>query len=938
MRKNKLDVCGLLETKLVPSKVSSIQQFRLKKWKVFSNAAAASTAKIVVFWNPATVNVELLDFSAQGLHVLIYSLVHQIKLYASFVYGFNTVIARRTLWDDLRRWSPTSPWLILGDFNSLLSQADKHDGEPVSNYETTDFRQCCSDLGLTDLNYSGCHYTWSNGRVWSKLDRVLVNPLWSLANVSVHVQFDNPGAFSDHSPVTVAFFTRQLMGKQSFKFFNMWANHATFLDLVAAHWTYSVYGSPMFILCKRLKNLKRPLRDLNKLHYSHISERVARAEAALDTHQTLLSQDRDNIHLQAVDKELRQGLLRLKEAERLFFSQKLKCNFHIECDKGSSFFHSLMNRKHRQSCILAIQRHDGTVTTSIDEVGATFVDFYMQLLGSPKETLPLDSSIVQHGPILDEASHASLLAPVTDLEIKNAIFAIDDDKAPGPDGFSSCFFKKAWNVIGGDFCAAVRDFFVSGALLKQINHSIITLIPKSANTTSASDFRPISCCNVIYKVIAKILAMRLSHALVPIISPLQNAFLGGRLMADNIHLVQELLRNYERKRASPRCLMKIDFRKAFDSVQWPFLRHLLLLLGFPNRFVHLVMQCVETVSYLVVVNGNIYGFFPGMNGIRQGDPLSPYLFIVCMEYLSRMLQIATLSPGFRFHPKCDSLGICHLAFADDVILLSRGDHHSVSTLFQQLHTFGRTSGLEINASKSSIFFGGVLDSIRQLILSDTGFAEGSFPFRYLGVPLSPHRLLASQYSPLIHTLDSAIQSWMGKHLSYAGRLELLKSVLYGIIQFWLNIFLVPDTVIKQIICLCRNFLWTGTASRNKSALVAWCMVCLPKDEGGLGFFDLRARNNSFLAKHIWNIHLKADSIWIQWIHHYYIRSQTFWDTEAHPNSSPLWKSIINFRDKLVEMGGGQSQVLSLMENWCSSTGSFTANAYEFLRIRSNPVY
>nr|TKR98958.1 hypothetical protein D5086_0000197870 [Populus alba] len=411
MRKKKLDVCGLLETKLVPSKVSSMQQFRLKKWKFVSNAAAALTARIVVFWNPATVNVELLDFSAQGLHVLIYSLVHQFKLYASFVYGFNTVIGRRILWDDLRSWSPTSPWLVLGDFNSLLSQADKHDGEPVSNYETSDFRQCCSDLGLTDLNYSGCHYTWTNGRVWSKLDRVLVNPLWSLANISVHVQFDNPGAFSDHSPATVAFFTRQSMGKQSFKFFNMWANHDTFLDLVAAHWPYRIYGSPMFILCKRLKNLKRPLRDLNKLHFSHISERVARAEATLDSHQTIFSQDRDNIHLQAVDKQLRQGLIRLKEAERLFFSQKLKCKFLKECDQGSSFFHSLMNRKHRQSCIPAIQRHDGTITTSIDEVGATFVDFYMQLLGSPKEILPLDSKVVQHGPILDEASHASLLAP-----------------------------------------------------------------------------------------------------------------------------------------------------------------------------------------------------------------------------------------------------------------------------------------------------------------------------------------------------------------------------------------------------------------------------------------------------------------------------------------------------------------------------------------------
>jgi hypothetical protein len=96
-------------------------------------------------------------------------------------------------------------------------------------------------------------------------------------------------------------------------------------------------------------------------------------------------------------------------------------------------------------------------------------------------------------------------------------------------------------------------------------------------------------------------------------------------------------------------------------------------------------------------------------------------------------------------------------------------------------------------------------------------------------------------------------------------------------------------------------------------LVAWCTVCLPKNEGGLSLFDIRARNNSFLAKQIWNIYLKADSIWIQWVHHYYLHTHSIWDTTAHPSSSPLWKSIINFRDKLVEIGGGQSHVLSLME-------------------------
>jgi hypothetical protein len=938
MRKHKLDVCCFLETKLVSSKVSSMRQFRLNNWKVLSNAAAASTARIVVFWNPTTVTIDLLDFSAQGLHVLISSLVHQFKFYASFVYGFNTIIARRALWDDLRNWSPNSPWLILGDFNSLLSQSDKHRGELVSTYETSDFRQCCSDLGLSDLNYSGSHFTWSNGSVWTKLDRVLANPPWSLSNISVQVHFGNPGAFSDHSPATISFNPHQPMGKKCFKFFNMWSNHSRFLDLVTEAWQLVIPGSPMFTICKRLKHLKRPLRDLNKYHFSHISERVARAEAALDEHQSLLSSDMENPNLQSIDKQLRQSLLHIKECERQFFSQKLKSNFLKECDSGTSFFHSLMSRQHRQNFIPAIQRMDGSLTSSSAEVGAAFVDYYCHLLATPKVTAPIEVDVIQQGPCIDAASHACLLAPVSDLDIKNALFDIDDGKAPGPDGFSSCFFKKSWSVIHEDFCLAVRDFFQSGAMLKQINHSIIALIPKSAHTSSASDFRPISCCNVIYKVIAKLLATRLSQALVPIISPMQNAFLGGRLMSDNIHLLQELLRNYERKRTSPRCLMKIDFKKAFDSVQWPFLRQLLLLLGFPNRFVHLIMQCVETASYSVAVNGSIYGFFPGKNGVRQGDPLSPYLFLVCMEYFSRMLRKASLSPGFRFHPKCDSLGVCHLAFADDVILLSRGDRPSVSCLFQQLVSFGEISGLNINASKSSIYFGGVSDSIRHSILAETGFAEGSFPFRYLGVPLSPHRLLASQFSPLLQKLESAIHGWLGKNLSYAGRAELLKSVLYGMVQFWLNIFPLPELVIKRITSICRNFFWTGNTLQSKSALVNWHTICLPKSEGGLGFFDIKARNNSFLAKLIWNIHLKSDSIWIKWVHHYYLQSSSIWNITAHPSSSPLWKSTILFRNKLYDLCGGHPQSLSLMALWNTSTGPFSSNAYDYLRFRSSQVH
>jgi hypothetical protein len=266
----------------------------------------------------------------------------------------------------------------------------------------------------------------------------------------------------------------------------------------------------MFILYKRLKLLKKHLRELNKLHYSHISERVARAEADLDRHQTLLQMDRDNNQLLTQDKLLRLTLINLKSTEKMFFSQKLKNTFFKESDKGTHFFHSLMNHTHKRNYISTIQRLDGMLTTSISEVGEEFIRYYRELLGTSKHTTSIDVKVALSGPCINAGSHSFLLAPVSNDSIKEALFSIGNDKAPGPDGYSSLFFKTAWDMVGNDLCAAIRDFFVSGRLLKQVNHSVIALMPKSDNVTFAADFRPISCCNVIYKVISKILAGRMA--------------------------------------------------------------------------------------------------------------------------------------------------------------------------------------------------------------------------------------------------------------------------------------------------------------------------------------------------------------------------------------------------------------------------------------------
>jgi hypothetical protein len=148
-------------------------------------------------------------------------------------------------------------------------------------------------------------------------------------------------------------------------------------------------------------------------------------------------------------------------------------------------------------------------------------------------------------------------------------------------------------------------------------------------------------------------------------------------MTDNIHLAQELVLQYNRKRISPRCMLKIDLRKAYDTFSWSFLYSVLGGLGFPFTFIYLVMTCVSSTSFSVQVNGDLFGFFKGKRGLRQGDPISPFLFVLCLEYFSRSLNSATSEHPFNYHPKWQALRITYLAFFDDLLLFARGDVDSI---------------------------------------------------------------------------------------------------------------------------------------------------------------------------------------------------------------------------------------------------------------------
>jgi hypothetical protein len=212
-------------------------------------------------------------------------------------------------------------------------------------------------------------------------------------------------------------------------------------------------------------------------------------------------------------------------------------------------------------------------------------------------------------------------------------------KAPGPDGMSSFFFQKYWHIVGLTVSNAVLSVLNSGKILRKINLAHISLIPKKKNPERISDYRPISLCNVVYKIISKVLANRLKLVLPCIISDSQSAFVPGRLITDNVAMAFEFIHKMKAKRKGKKGKMavKLDISKAYDRVEWAFVESIMRKMGFSERWIALLMECICTVKYSVLIDGVPKGFIPPTRGIRQGDLLSPYVFLLCAEGLSAML-------------------------------------------------------------------------------------------------------------------------------------------------------------------------------------------------------------------------------------------------------------------------------------------------------------
>ena len=318
--------------------------------------------------------------------------------------------------------------------------------------------------------------------------------------------------------------------------------------------------------------------------------------------------------------------------------------------------------------------------------------------------------------------------PFTVEEIHSALMDMSGDKAPGPDGFTGAFWQTCWDFVKEEIMDLFKEFFVQKSFAKSLNTTFLVLIPKKGGAEDLGDFQPISLLGGLYKLVAKVLANRLK-VLGKVVSMDQNAFVRGRQILDASLIANEVI-DFWNKHKEKGLICKLDIEKAYDNINWNFLMKVLQKMGFGTRWMEWIWWCISTAKFSILVNGVPAGFLSSSKGLRQGDPLSPYLFVLGMEVLSALIRWAV---GGGFVSGCSLWGrgrlvmeVSHLLFADDTIIFCEAKKEYLPSLSWILAWFEAASGLRINLAKSELIPIGEVEDIEEMAV-ELGCIVGALP-------------------------------------------------------------------------------------------------------------------------------------------------------------------------------------------------------------------
>ncbi|KAK2417953.1 hypothetical protein QL285_040194 [Trifolium repens] len=884
-----------METRVDPQKIS-----KTIKMLGFDNMQHTEcrgyAGGIVVAWKSSEVYISVDIFDFQFMHLTI-NFLNGPSWNFTAVYASPREENRNEAWQKLKTISQNvnGGWMMAGDFNDIISQDEKKGGAPFSTRRCNNFQDNINACGLIDLGAVGPKYTWrgpligGQDRIFERLDRALSNDEWRLLFSEAIVKVLPRIEFSDHHPIIIMLHGIPVAKQQGkFRFEKAWMFHPTYTEFVKGHWQAKT------TLPERVNHMADEFGKWKKNVFGNIYIQKSDLMARINGIQRKLHTDRHNKFLERLEQQLQRELDTVLQQEEAMWFQKSRSQWIKDGDRNTRYYHVKAITRRRRNKILMLKNDQNIWVENEEELKLMVNDYYKSLFARPDHNIQWHQTRYSY-PGIGEEEYDALKRNITNIEVKNALFAMAPWKAPGPDGFPAGFYQNGWRYVERSLCEFVKSVWHNPVSVATVNLTDICLIPKNNRPEFVSQFRPISLCNVSYKIITKVVVNRLKQIVPKVVSPFQTGFVPGRNITENIVIAQEMLHTMTKMRSKLGFfVIKVDLSKAYDRLSWEFIYQVLLEIKIPDEMINVIMHCVTSVKSNVLWNGSRSDFFTPQCGVRQGDPMSPYLFVLCMDKLSHLIAEA-IEEG-RWKPmRAGKNGppISHLMFVDDLLLFGQATGENMTAVMEVLNQFCTMSGQQVNYDKSAIFFSRNVAAVRRVTLSTkSGLKETMNLGNYLGVPALGRSPRIHDFQYLIEKVKTRLAGWKAKQLSLAGRITLAKSVIQAIPIYPMMSMPIPISCLNEIEKIQRAFIWGDTEDKRKAHMVSWETITKPKSNGGLGFRKLQGMNQACLMKMGWSLMVEEQSLWGEVLLGKYGRDS--WNqglVTVTPNDSALWKAI-----------------------------------------------
>ena len=747
-------------------------------------------------------------------------------------------------------------YIIAGDFN-IAPNPELDRWKPINlkpSPAAVKLIGLCSRLNLVDVwrqrNPTVKRYTWrrTNPFQQSRIDYFLIS---DVLNYEVDNADINPGIQSDHSVTTLSTksIEQQQRGRGYWKLNNSLLSDVKYVTMIE-----EVVQQSMADLSDSDPKLRW---DVLKMIIRRETIRFSTAKAKntrkyRDALQQQLRSIEDELsQLDEHNEDLEDQYRALKEDWEMLEKDKMngailrsKARWTEEGEKNSKFFLNLEHHNQEVKNITSLLNTNGAQISEPNEILEYITMFYKNLYApvSEKKFESINECTFASDTKLNQSDSDMLDKPITENDLYESLSDLPNNKTPGSDGLTVEFYKKFWKIIKEPLCDCIKTVYETGELTVDQRRGVINLIPKAdKDLRNIKNWRPISILNVDYKLITKALALRLKVVLPDLIDGDQCGYVMNRLIGENIRIVSDLI-NYCQNQDVEGLLVFLDFEKAFDSLSWDFIDHTLSEFNFGPVFKKWISIIYTNITSAVLNHGHLSKGFSLTRGIRQGCPISAYIFILCAELLAQRIRSEESIIGL-------SIANVHfkiLQFADDTVLILN-NIESLRGCLSILNDFALYSGLRLNTSKSEVFALGNKDDVPGLSRLGLKITKGAI--RYLGIWFEKD-VKEMEYKNFRHRLEkikNLLRLWLQRDLSLKGKITVLKALAMSQLIFPLTMLNAPHWVIEEANTIFFKFLWDGKPDKIKRSTILRQIYA-----GGLKMIDIdcmaRALKVSWLKK------------------------------------------------------------------------------------------